>query len=153
MVDKIRSAFDGSRVRRVVSFSGPGRTKQSFKDECDINNIMRKYQKTGLVEAVNKHQARYGDVPAMDFREAVENLRLADEMFMDMPSNVRKRFDNDPGEFLAFVQDPANRDEAIELGLIIPPVADPSAAVPAAGPAPAAVGSDPGAAAPGTPGA
>lgn len=141
-MSKIRSAYDGERKPVRLAFTGPGRTKQSFRDECDINNIMGKFQRTGLLEAVNKNQPRYGDVPAMDFRQAVENIRLADEMFSEMPSNVRKRFENDPGAFLAFIQNADNYDEAVELGLIVPPapeepvevrvVPDPAPAAPAA---------------------
>ena len=31
------------------TFSKPSRAKQSFKDECDINSIMAKWQKTGVM--------------------------------------------------------------------------------------------------------
>ena len=44
-------------------FHLPSLTKQSFKDECNINNIMSKYMKDGLIGHVNKHQGRYDDLP------------------------------------------------------------------------------------------
>ena len=30
-----------------IKFAEQGLTKQSFRDECDINNIMRKFERTG----------------------------------------------------------------------------------------------------------
>ena len=39
----------------------PSMTKQSFKDECDINKIMAKFQKTGAIEHYAKHAPSYGD--------------------------------------------------------------------------------------------
>lgn len=145
----IRSAYDGSRVPVAVEFSGPGKTKQSFKAEADINNIMAKYQKTGLLEAVNKIQPQYGDVVGLDFQTAMEQINLAQSMFDELPSTVRKRFRNDPADFVDFVSDPANADEAERLGLIKrpepvekPPVAASEAPVapstPALGPGSAA---------------
>jgi phage internal scaffolding protein len=42
----------------------------------------------------------------------------AQNRFMELPAKVRKEFDNDPGAFLAFLENPNNYDRAIELGLI-----------------------------------
>lgn len=38
-------------------------------------------------------------------------------MFDTLPSKLRLRFGNDPAEFLSFVEDPANDQEMIDLGL------------------------------------
>lgn len=130
---EFRSAYS-PRVGHPISFPEQGRTKQSFKAECDINNIMAKYQRTGLLEAVNQHQAQYGDVTGVDFQSAMQTVALANQMFMDMPSSIRKRFANDPGEFLAFVNDENNRDEAIKLGLIPKPETEPKAPAAPEGP-------------------
>lgn len=102
---------------RVQIFFDPdeNRTHQEFGAECDINNIMAKYQRTGLVDHVAKHGLHYGDFPAMDFREALEFLDEAQQMFDELPSTVRRHFDNDPAAFLEFVQDPENKDKVVEL--------------------------------------
>lgn len=124
-----RSAY-GPRLR--VGLSCPelpyGRTKQSMKDECDINNIMKKFQTTGLVTFVNEHQPQYSDATSIEFQAAMELVAAADSMFEELPSTWRARFENDPAQFLRFVENPANRAEAIALGLIRPeatPVAAP----------------------------
>lgn len=100
------------------NLSGPSLTKQAFKDECDINSIMRRYLSTGVVPG-NVKVGRYGDFTgANDFLEAQMVLRNANEQFMTLPSAVRARFNNSPFEMLEFVGDRANIDEARKLGLL-----------------------------------
>lgn len=105
------------RLRVTLDASEGNRTKQAPKRECDINFIIDRYQRTGMVEHVNRYQATYGDAPSADFREALELVKSASKMFADLPSKVRARFEHDPAQFLAFCEDPANREEAELLGL------------------------------------
>jgi len=79
---------------------------------------MAKYQKTGLIDHFNNHKANYGFAPAIEYREALEKIRTAQDMFSELPSQVRKKFGNDPEQFLAFTQDPTNRSEMAVLGLL-----------------------------------
>lgn len=96
----------------------PSLTKQSFKKECDINVIMKKFEKTGLVSHFNAQQGQYGNfIGAPDYHAAMNLLVAADEMFQSLPSKIRARFHNDPAEFLDFAQDEANEAEMIKLGL------------------------------------
>ena len=104
-----------NKVRML--FAKKGRTKQSFKDECDINNIMAKYQKTGAIAHVNKHGAQYGFATSQDFASAMRTVTVAQEMFDGLPSSIRNRFSNNPASFLDFVQDADNKEEGIALGL------------------------------------
>ena len=105
--------------RCVADVSGESLTKQSFKDECDINNIMRKYEQTGVLMHARQHMGQYGDfLGAPEYHEAMNAIVLADEMFMSLPSKVRAKFGNDPAAFLAFVQDEKNSEEMRELGLL-----------------------------------
>lgn len=83
-----------------------GRTKQSHKNESDINLIMAKYIKTGVIEHGRKHAPRYGFATAMDFHSAMNTITEATEMFADLPSKLRARFENDPAKFLAYCEDP-----------------------------------------------
>lgn len=111
--------------------------KASEMDAVDINKIMARFDKTGLVPYVTA-QAMYADVSQLgDYRDALERVSKAEEMFMELPVKVRNRFGNDPGQFLAFCSDPANVKELTEMGLIVPKAADtpPPATTPAAQPA------------------
>jgi len=113
-----RTAF-GERKRVSFETVGVSMTRQSFKKDCDINYIMAKYQKTGLIEHVNRYQGNYGDFLTVDdYQSSMIKVMQANEAFESLPSSLRKRFSNDPAEFLSFVQNPDNRDEMIELGLI-----------------------------------
>ena len=94
--------------------------KQSFKDECDINKIMAKFQKTGVLNHYAKHAPSYQDIPALEYADALNIIATADTMFEELPSELRKEFKNDPEVFLEFVQNPANLDQMREMGLAKP---------------------------------
>jgi len=106
-----------------LSFSGNGRTKQAHKDECDVNKIVKRFEKTGVLAHTAAQQAAYGDFSPIDYREAVEIVMKADEAFSELPAKVRYRFNNDPQAFLEACENPAYRDELEALGLIEKPVA------------------------------
>jgi len=108
------------RKAQQLVFTKPSMAKQSMKDECDINNILRQYQKTGVLNFTNKRSPQYGDFPSYDLKEAMQVVQQANEMFADMPAALRDRFGNSPENFLEFIQDTKNRQEAEALGLIAP---------------------------------
>lgn len=119
----VRRPFE--RVRVLKTFSKASRTKQAFKDECDINRVMKKYEKTGVITHVNRFSGRYGDfISAPDYQAACNAVLAAQDMFMTLPSKVRARFENDPRAFLEFAQNPDNVDEMRELGLLKPEVVE-----------------------------
>ncbi len=126
----VRGAYSQKTAVRL-NFTGHSRTKQSFKDETDINAIMARFQTTGMLEFVNKHEPQYGDVTAIDFQTSMQSVARARELFADLPSKVRDRFNNDPAELLEFLDNPDNREEAVLLGLAkrAPPISsDPKVA-------------------------
>lgn len=126
--------------RLQIFFEGPGRTKQAHKDECDINIMMAKYQKTGQMPAANPFRPIYGDFSHIDdYQAAVNQVHEAQESFADLPSQIRSRFRNDPAELLRFMEDPANTEEAIQLGLL----PEPENKKPAATPKPESEGKTP----------
>jgi len=103
---------------RVQLDPGEGRTKQSFAEESNINLIMAKYEKTGMLDHLNTHRGDYANfIGAEDYHTSMNLIREAGEAFMTIPAGVRARFDNDPARFLAFVQNEKNLDEMIEMGL------------------------------------
>lgn len=123
------------RNRVSVSFEGQkSRTKQSMKDECDINLILKKFIKTGAINHFAKHAGAYLDVPAQDYRECLEILDKAQSMFQDLPAELRRKFGDDPAVFLEFVQDEKNIPQMREMGLTNNPLTPPPAtAAPPAG--------------------
>lgn len=105
-------------------------TQQHFKEECDINTIVRRYAVTGVMPNVNPKPPIYGDFSEVpDYQAAFAAVAHAGELFASLPSAVRDRFGNDPARMIAFLQDSANRAEAEKLGLIEPAKASFEAAV------------------------
>ena len=51
----LRPKFDRDKDGKVITM-----TEQAHKDECDVNNIIKKYDKTGLINHVSKISAMYG---------------------------------------------------------------------------------------------
>ena len=114
---RFKTAY-GKNPRVKTKNTLPSRTKQSFKDETDINFIMRKFEKTGMLEHRNEHQGNYGDYTNFeDYQTSMNSILAAQEAFASVPSRIRKEFDNDPATFLRFVQNPENVDKMIEMGL------------------------------------
>lgn len=107
-----------ARNRVQLEFKKPSRTLQYFKEECDTNLIMQKYQKLGIIEHVNKNQPQYGDFSQIpNYQEALHKISAAQESFMNLPSSIRARFKNDAGAFVAFSVDEANHSELVKMGL------------------------------------
>lgn len=111
--------FSNLPERVQIFFEDEGMTRQSFADECDINLIMAKYQTTGAIDHFARHEPRYGFADGVTFHDAMNIVAEGDSMFADLPSKLRSRFEN-PGAFLDFVQDEANAEEMVELGLRAP---------------------------------
>lgn len=100
--------------------------QQQFKDECDINHLMRKYQQSGLMPQNVHKPPFYGDFTEVpDYQAAMNIVNEAQGLFMSLSADIRKEFDNDPAKFLAFCNDPENGDRLIEMGLREKPAPEP----------------------------
>ncbi len=99
-----------------------GRTKQAFRDETDINQILKRAQKTGTISHLAKHEGRYADFSGYDFFQNQLMLVRGREMFDDLPSEIRSEFDQSPAAFFEYVNDPENKDR---LGELLPALAEP----------------------------
>jgi len=77
-------------------------TQQNFKDETDLNIMIRKYGVLPVSE-VNWKEFDATVIPK-DYQALQNMLREADQAFMDLPADVRKAADNDPQKFLAIVE-------------------------------------------------
>jgi phage internal scaffolding protein len=94
-------------------------TRQEFKAESDINTIMSQYARTGEMPKINELAPQFLDVSQnMDFQTHMNYVREAQELFDALPSQVRNRFQNDPGAFIDFTSDENNRSELAKMGLL-----------------------------------
>ncbi|WNK12565.1 MAG: internal scaffolding protein [Microvirus sp.] len=98
----------------------PSLCQQSFTEDADINVIVRRFglDKGPLpTEAINpRYYGDFTDVP--DLRTALELVRDAENKFMDLPADIRKRFDNSAAKMWHFVNDPDNAELAVKWGLL-----------------------------------
>lgn len=109
------------KTRSGIKFNDKTRTKQEFKEESDINNIMKKYETTGKLPDLIKTNPKYGDFSQVqDYQTSMNIVLMANEQFNNLSSKIRRRFNNDPKEFLQFATDAQNMQELIDLGLAIP---------------------------------
>lgn len=100
---------------------GDSRTRQEFAAECDINTILKRFEKTGAVSHINPRRPQYLDLPGdIDFQVAMNVMADAERAFMSLPARVRSEFENDPQKFVLFAQNPENLPKLRELGLAKP---------------------------------
>ncbi len=109
---------DKNSASSTFVFRKPSLAKQSFRDECDINYILRQFNVTGQLPA-GSVQPQYGDFSGItDYQSALNAVMAAQDSFLQLPAKLRARFDNDPALFVEFASDEANRDEMKALGLL-----------------------------------
>lgn len=96
----------------------PSRTKQSFRQEADINHIYKRALANGYLPP-SRRQPVYGDVSSIpSYEESFNRVRAAQDAFMRLPSQLRAKMDNDPKNLLNFLKNPENRELAEKYGLL-----------------------------------
>jgi len=130
----IRSPFnydaaEASLSSGLICSPNEDRTQQKFKDECDINVIVRRFGITGQLPTDGRIPM-YGDFTGIgDYRDALDAIRLAEQSFLQLPAAIRRELGDDPQRFVEFCQDPKNLPQLKEWGLTrtTGPVNDPGA--------------------------
>lgn len=114
---KFKTAYD-ERERKGFATTGDSLTQQHFAKEADIKTIIKKHDRTGIINHVARGVAHYGDYSAVnEYREALDMVNSANASFGDLPSELRAMFHNDAGEFFEFATNPKNEAKMVELGL------------------------------------
>ncbi|QCQ85110.1 internal scaffolding protein [Blackfly microvirus SF02] len=115
-----RTAFDPPYRGDDMDFAGEiSLTKQADAQSCDINYIMSQYEKTGLLDHISHHQGQYADLGnALDYHTAMSVIVEAQQSFESLPAEIRRRFANDPAQFLDFVSKDENIEEMAKMGLL-----------------------------------
>ena len=120
--------YDGDKVSDETGLTCPelSLAQQNFRDECDINNIVRNFGLTGELPG-KPISPQYGDFTGvLDYHTAVNAVLAAQDQFMELPAQMRSRFDNDPAKLIDFLNKVENREEAIKLGLVAAPISVPT---------------------------
>lgn len=120
------------RVRVKVSMDGDeGVTHQGFKTETDINRIVTRYHKTGVLPS-NLREGVYIDAPEMDFKTALDIARAAQEDFANQTEFSRfedyidflTNYDPESAELAEAIAEPEIEPEGGESPPAEPPSPD-----------------------------
>jgi len=97
------------------------RTRQSEKDNCDINKIMERFNRSGKLPTMQSAPPRYGDAIAPDYATSLNIVKDAQSRFMSLSAAARKHFDHNPQRFLEALQDSSkeNQQKLLKLGILI----------------------------------
>lgn len=102
-----------TRKRVQITFPSESKTKQYFREECNINHIVAKFSQTGqLPSNVNRLEPQYGDAPTIDLKQSLDQVKKLHAEFFEMPYEMRKKFKNKPENYAQFLSqyeaDPAS---------------------------------------------
>ena len=96
--------------------------QQSFKDHCDLNKIVGRYDKVMQDEFLSSHfdsrGGTYADVSEVpDYRTALHIIRDAEESFNRLPEEWRDAYGGDMHAFVRAIDDPDQRSRLEALGV------------------------------------
>lgn len=101
-------------------------SKQSFRDECDINVIVDRFGVGYELPEGGIPASAFGEFhSAADFHDLANRIAVAHENFDLLHADIRSRFHNDPANLLTFLSDSSNRGEAEKFGLVLPKALEP----------------------------
>jgi hypothetical protein len=133
--------------KRPEGKAGKSRTKQQFRKDCDITEIMSRWSRTGFTGPpphMATSRALFGDFTSpLHLADTMEQLDILRDHFETLPVAIRDHVDNDPTVLMQMLMDPEATEELVELGYKEDPK-DPSGPSGPDDPQPAPTGAVPG---------
>lgn len=104
----------------------PSMTSQEFKDECNVNNILKRYAAQAQVMGVPLSEllpklgtAPYGDFTNLDsFMEMKNKVARATQVFEALPSDIRAKYGNTVEGFIGALNNPDEYKFLSERGVL-----------------------------------
>lgn len=107
-------------VRVTLDCGDEQRTKQSFRDQCDINALVERHRQTGLIDHTNHRQPLYGDfTQSTDLKTHLDEVNLAKSEFDSLSSSVRALCNHSPVKLLELLATEEGCDSLKEAGLFV----------------------------------
>lgn len=107
-MDRFRKREKEARTRSDATASaggGPELTQQQFTDEVDINTIVQRFGLTGTLPR-SVTEGVYGDFSGIsDYDSALQTIMRTQDRFLQLPAELRERFNNDPAELVRFASE------------------------------------------------
>lgn len=103
-----------------VLFVDPSMTQQSAKDECDINELVKRAIATGdTAFFMDMRPREFVDCEIFsNYQDAVNQINEIQNEFNSLPASIRAEFNNDASEYIKFAADPNNIEECRSLGIL-----------------------------------
>lgn len=112
--------------RLTKSFKGCEQmTQQQFKEDCDVNNIMERYFRTGVLDHIAQNEPQYGMMDGKTFTELQNEIAAAKSLFESLPARARAHFEHEVTQFLDYVAS-EDASESLLRDLGVPGDWDPS---------------------------
>ena len=116
MMKSVHLQVYSAKTRRYVQYQAIETSIERLVKLANQNPAYLNAFNSGL----DDREPQYGECPSpIDYQDALEVIARGEEAFYNLPPEVRVRFSN-PVDFLRFLEDPANYDEAEKLGLLDP---------------------------------
>lgn len=107
-----------ARKRVQVHPVGDSKTKQEFKQDVDVNFIVKKFQMTGSVSHLARAKPQFADVSnAVSLHAAMNMMKEATKGFSDLSSAIRAEAGNSPVRFLEMLESEEGTADLVEAGL------------------------------------
>lgn len=97
-------------------FNKDSKVQEQFAFDCDINNIV-----AGMTSPLPMREPISDEVKKFTpdaYEQALYTKAAAESAFMELPSETRTFFENNPKNMLEFISKPENQAKCIELGLM-----------------------------------
>ncbi len=110
---------DSRGKKRVqTEFLDDSMTVQSDAHLADINRIMARFASDGI-QSLDEADLMFKDVSEFtDLRDALDQAREAETVFMNLPSKVREIFEHDVAVWLDTAHDEEKRDALVQAGFL-----------------------------------
>lgn len=107
---------------------GISRTKQEFLGETSIKKMMEQWTRTGIAPIASTQPMYLDSSDLPDFQTSRNLIANVETAFRLLPADMRAEFKNNEANFVDWILDPKNNEEAVEYGLLAPPMeGEPSA--------------------------
>lgn len=116
------NAYDADAVSEQTGLEcpEPTMTNQADAEQTDINLLVKRFGLTGEMPVIQRLPINEDFVGTLTYKDALNAIIEADNVFMELPAEVRQRFNHDAAAFLDFTSDPKNLDELRKMGLAPP---------------------------------
>jgi len=126
---EIKSKFTESAPVHHPQSTGKSLTQQQFASDADINaraatHLRGPSRMHPMGNPAATRTMRFGDFTANDFQTMQNRLADVNSLFLSLPARTRGKFSNQPYQLIRWLEDPANRQEGIKMGLLTPTMSD-----------------------------